>query len=302
MLEAEISASLIHDEEGRTQDALLVFDDISRRKWAEERRRRSTAQAGLEEMAVTIAHGIRNPLASIELLVAILADEVRGDVRKSRLAHDIQSAVASVNTILTNLVAFSRPLRVRLKLLDLHTVIEDALSTALYALKERQIDLIRLYHRGPLEVEGDRELLKQVFLNLILNAVQAMPSGGRLRIITRVLSSECQVPHLGPTPDAAPRGAQVHERGTPPTDELIEVVVSDSGCGIRQSDLDKIFLPFFTTKAKGTGLGLAVAERILDQHGARINLESQTGKGTTFTMRFTRKREAGARALAEDLA
>jgi PAS domain S-box-containing protein len=84
MLEAEISASLIHDEEGRTQDALLVFDDISRRKWAEERRRRSTAQAGLEEMAVTIAHGIRNPLASIELLVAILADEVRGDVRKSR--------------------------------------------------------------------------------------------------------------------------------------------------------------------------------------------------------------------------
>lgn len=302
VLEAELSASSIRDEEGRIRDALLVFDDISRRKWAEERRRRSTAQAGLEEMAVTIAHGIRNPLASIELLATILAEEVRGDVRKSRLAHDIQSGVASVNTILTNLLAFSRPLRVHLKLLDLHVVIEDALSTALYALKERQIDLIRLYHPGPLEIDGDRELLKQVFLNLILNSVQAMPSGGKLRIITRVLISECQVPHLGPTSGAAPFEAQVHERGAPPVSELIEVVVSDSGCGIRESDLDKIFLPFFTTKAKGAGLGLAVVERILERHGARASLESQTGKGAAFTLQFTRGRETAARAPDEDLA
>jgi signal transduction histidine kinase len=142
----------------------------------------------------------------------------------------------------------------------------------------------------------------QVFLNLILNSVQAMPSGGTLRIITRILISECQVSHLGPTSDAAPCEAQVHERATPLVSEVIEVVVSDSGCGIRESDLDKIFLPFFTTKAKGSGLGLAIVERIVERHGARVSLESQAGKGTTFTLQFTRRREITARPPAEDLA
>ena len=265
ILEAEIGASPIRDEGGRMLDTLLVFDDITERKWVEERRRRSTAQAGLEQMAVTIAHGIRNPLASIELLATILAEEAEADIRRSRLAHGIQAGVASVNTILSNLLVFTRPVEPRLRAFELHGVIEEALSTASYALKERQIDLIRLYDGGLLDIDGDRELLKQVFLNLILNAVQAMPSGGILRINTR-----------GP----------IVRHAVDARDARVEVKVSDSGCGIGEENLEKVFLPFFTTKPKGAGLGLAIVERILERHGARVSLESRVGDGTTFTILF----------------
>ena len=251
-------------------DTLLVFDDITERKWVEERRRRSTAQAGLEQMAVTIAHGIRNPLASIELLATILAEEAEADIRKSRLAHGVQAGVASVNTILSNLLVFTRPVEPRLRAFELHGVIEEALSTASYALKERQIDLIRLYDGGLLDIDGDRELLKQVFLNLILNAVQAMPSGGTLRISTR-------------GPIVCPASVR---HAIDAIDARVEVKVSDSGCGIGEENLEKVFLPFFTTKPKGAGLGLAIVERILERHGARVSLESRVGDGTTFTILF----------------
>lgn len=279
ILEAEISASPIRDEGGRMLETLLVFDDISQRKWVEERRRRSTAQAGLEQMAVTIAHGIRNPLASIELLATLLAEEAQADIRKSHLAQGIQAGVASVNTILTNLLAFTRPVKPCMRPLELHGIVEEALDTALCALKERQIDLIRLYDRWPLEIDGDRELLKQVFLNLILNAVQAMPSGGTLRISTQHgRGARCEVRG---TPDPTLR--------TPSTGEFIEVKVQDSGCGIGKDNIEKIFLPFFTTKPKGAGLGLAIVERILERHGARVSLESWVGEGTTFTILFRRR-------------
>lgn len=271
ILETEIGASPICDESGRMPDILLVFDDISERKWGEERRRRSTAQAGLEQMAVTIAHGIRNPLTSIELLATILAEEAQADVRTNHLAQGIQAGIASVNTILTNLLTFTRPVKPYLELLDLTAVIEEALSTAHYALQERRIDLMRLYDSaGPLEIDGDRELVKQVFLNLILNAVQAMPSGGLLRISARgAIARPASVRHAIDAMDAR-----------------VEVKVSDSGCGISEANQEKIFLPFFTTKPKGAGLGLAIVERILEQHGARVSLQSRVGEGTTFIILF----------------
>jgi PAS domain S-box-containing protein len=297
ILEAETTASPIRDEEGKVLDTLLVFDDISQRKWMEERRRRSTAQAGLEEMAVMVAHGIRNPLTSIELLATLLAEETQADVQTSHLAHGIQAGVASVNTILTNLLTFTRPVKPCLRPLDLHGVIEEALSTALYALKERQIDLIRLYHLGPIEIDGDRELLKQVLLNLILNAVQAMPSGGTLRISTRSPEGGYPVPIGGHT--AAADGQSIRCRPEPGGmngDEFVEVKVSDSGCGIGEADMEKIFLPFFTTKPKGAGLGLAIVERILERHGARVSLESRVGKGTTFTILLKSRYQTGALA------
>ena len=289
ILEAEISASPIYDEGGGVLDTLLIFDDISQRKWVEERRRRSTAQAGLEQMAVTIAHGIRNPLASIELLATILAEEAEVGTRQTNLAQGIRAGVAAVNTILINLLAFTRPVKPCWGPLDLHEVIEEALGTAWYALKEQQIDLVRLYDSGSLEIEGDRELVKQVFLNLILNAVQAMPSGGQLRIGTSGRASRLRASRGGS--DAAD-GRSAGRRSEPVDmngEECVEVKVSDSGCGISESDLEKIFLPFFTTKPKGAGLGLAIVERILERHGARVSLESRVGEGTTFTLRFGRR-------------
>jgi len=288
-LEAEIGASPIYDEDGRMLDTLLIFDDISRRKWVEERRRRSTAQAGLEQMAVTIAHGIRNPLTSIELLATLLAEETQADRDRSRLAQGIQAGVAAVNTVLTNLLAFTRPVKPRVRSVDLREVIEEAMGTAWYALKEQQIDPIRSYDPDPLEVDADQELVKQVFLNLILNAVQAMPSGGRLRISAGGSASGSGASSTGPEAADHRQAGRCPDSGGPGGGEYIEVKVSDSGSGIADADLDKIFLPFFTTKPKGAGLGLAIVERILEQHGARASLESRLGEGTTFTILFRRR-------------
>lgn len=290
ILEAEIGTAPICDEEGQVLDTLVIFDDISQRKWNEERRRRSTAQAGLEQMAVTIAHEIRSPLTSIELLATILAEEAAVDAHKSRLAQGIQAGVASVNIILTNLLAFSRPVKPRLKPIELHEVIEEALGTAMYALKERRIDLIRFYDSGPLEVDADQELIKQVFLNLILNAVQAMPSGGRLTIRTTGQTNGFGISNGGQVVTDDQRGERRPELGDVGRGRFVEIKVSDSGCGIAEANLDQIFLPFFTTKPKGTGLGLAIVERILERHGARVSVESRVGQGTTFTILFGRRR------------
>jgi PAS domain S-box-containing protein len=287
LLEAEFSGSVIRDDGGATQGALLLFDDISQRKWAEEQRRRSTAQAGLGEMAVTIAHEIRNALASIELLATVLAEEVGADARRSDLVQGIRAGVASVNTVLTNLLAFSRPIKPRLGALHLHEVIDEALSTAFYALKEKQIDLVKNYHPLPIHIHADRELLKQVFLNLILNAVQAMSAGGQLRILTRDAGARCEPVRGGSRTRDIPAATSKQEAGTSTRgNEFVEVSVSDTGCGIPQADVEKIFLPFVTSKAKGTGLGLAIVERILAQHRARVTLRSQVGLGTTFTILF----------------
>ncbi|CBE68819.1 MAG: PAS domain S-box protein [Candidatus Methylomirabilis oxygeniifera] len=295
VLDAEISASPIYDESGRVLDTIVIFDDISQRKWVEERRRRSTAQAGLEQMAVTIAHGIRNPLTSIELLATILSEEAGSDVRQTHLAQGIQAGVASVNIILINLLAFTRPVKPCLRPLDLHEVIEEALGTAWYALKERQIDLIREYESGLLEVDGDRELVIQVFLNLVLNAVQAMPSGGQLRIS----SSDCASRLRLSNGDSETVAGRRPEAGGMSGGEFVEVRVSDSGCGIAEADLEKIFLPFFTTKPKGAGLGLAIVERILERHGARVSLDSRVGQGTTFTLLFRHRRRDTASSQGE---
>ncbi|PWB43994.1 MAG: hypothetical protein C3F12_12210 [Candidatus Methylomirabilota bacterium] len=289
VLEAEIGASPIYDEGGRVLEIILIFDDISQRKWVEERRRRSTAQAGLEQMAVTIAHGIRNPLTSIELLATLLAEEAGPDARRTRLAQGIQAGVASVNTILINLLAFTRPVRPCLRSLDLHQVIEEALGTAWYAFKGQQIDLIRRYDPGTLEIDGDRELVKQVFLNLILNAVQAMPTGGRLTIGTGDGANRLRAPRWASDAADGRSAGGCPEPGGMSGGEFVQVQVSDTGCGIAEADLEKIFLPFFTTKPKGAGLGLAIVERILERHGARVSLTSRVGQGTTFTLLFTRR-------------
>lgn len=291
ILEAEIGVSQIRDGGGKMLDTLLIFDDISERKWVEERRRRSTAQAGLEQMAVTVAHGIRNPLASIELLATILAEEAQADVRRSRLARGIQEGVASVNIILTNLLTFTRPVKPCLESLDLTAVIDEALATAHYALKEREINLIRLYDSAyALTVDGDRELVKQVFLNLILNAVQAMPSGGTLRIGVRDLVGGRPVAHDDSDVEDRQPVAGYQKTVDGRRGGFVEVKVSDSGCGISETNLEKIFLPFFTTKPRGAGLGLAIVERILEQHGARVSLESRVGEGTTCTIVFKNRR------------
>ena len=254
--EVEISPSPIRDADGQAQGFIFLMEDLAEKRRAHEVREREKTFSALGEMSVTIAHEIRNPLGAIELFATLLADDLKGDPKREDLASSIVQGVHSLNAIVSNLLFFTRPMPPVFTTVDLHQVLDEALTFASHAIRQRQIVMAKAYSPGPLLVQGDREQLKQVFLNLFLNAVQAMEDGGRFVIRSR------------------------HQGG------LAQVSLSDSGPGISKEILPKIFDPFFTTKPKGTGLGLAIVQRVLDQHSATIRVQSELKKGTTFILSF----------------
>lgn len=217
--------------------------------------------SALGEMAITIAHEMRNLLGSVELCAGMLALELKDDLPRRELAQTLIEGVYALNGIVTNLLSFARPCRPLFSQLSLHAVLDEAIACAGYSLKEKQITSVKSYSPAEPVIWADKELFKQVFLNLILNAVQAMPDGRHLTISTRV----------------SHEGLGVRKT---------EVCVEDTGVGIPPEHLERIFEPFFTTKARGTGLGLALVRRILDQHRAAIQVESELGRGTVFTILF----------------
>jgi len=224
-------------------------------------RERASVLSALGEMAVTLAHEMRNLLGSVELCAGMLAVELKDDVQRRELAQTLIEGVYALNGIVTNLLTFAHPCRPLFTRVALHAVLDEAIVCAGYALKEKRITLVKEYAPADPVTVADRELLKQVFLNLILNAVQAMSEDRRLTIST-------QVSH--------------DESGTGRT----EVSIEDTGMGIPPEHLSRIFEPFFTTKARGTGLGLALVRRILDQHRATIHVESELGRGAVFAIVF----------------
>jgi len=236
---------------------VLSLRDITRLNKLEEQANRTGRLAAMGEMAVRIAHEIRNPLGSIELFATMLKDDLQDFEELKELAEHISSGVKSINNIVSNLLLFIRPeQQPDRQVLDIHEALKDSLFFAGHLLDAQNIIEVETEladHRLP--INGDLELLKQVFLNLILNAIQAMSAGGRLRISTRKI---------------------IRQDGT----QWAEIRLSDTGCGIAAADLPKIFDPFYTTRNKGTGLGLTIVHNIAKMHGGSIDITSCGGKGT----------------------
>ncbi len=249
-IKVEITTSPMWDDRGKVIGAVEVIKDISERKMLEEQIRRSETLSALGEMAAQVVHEIRNPLGAIQLYVGILQRELSGDQKK--LADDIASGLRSIEVITSNLLALARPIRPSFQEVDISRLLEEVITFAIYAIEENGIKLIRDYPECGLICHVDPEQIKQVALNLILNAIQAMPEGGVLRI-------------------SASR-----------SNGRIKLEFEDTGVGIPQEHLDKIFNPFFSTKSTGTGLGLYTVDKILRAHGASIRVKSQEGVGTCF--------------------
>ncbi len=244
-----------------TPKSLSIRSALSSRGRREEKREGTDVLSALGEMAITLAHEMRNLLGSVELCADILAVELKDDLQRRELAQTLIEGVYALNGIVTNLLTFAHPCRPLFTKVPLHAVLDEAIVCTGYALKEKRITLVKEYAPSDPVTCADGELLKQVFLNLILNAVQAMSEDRELTISTRERHGES---------------------GTRRT----EVRVQDTGVGIAPEHLNRIFEPFFTTKARGTGLGLALVRRILDQHQAAIQVESEVGRGTVFTIVF----------------
>jgi signal transduction histidine kinase len=257
-----VSGTPLSDRSGSAIGMICILRDITEMKVLQERSKRAERLSAMGEMAVELAHEIRNPLGSIELFASLLEQELPHDTDSGRWAANIRIGSRSLNNIVSNMLHFANPPAPTLAEVDIHKVIQEIHGFTDVLMRQRNVLLQRkLTARAPF-VRGDRELLKQMFLNLILNAMQAMPSQGSLLISTRNIRSSSA-------------------RTDPP---CLELSIQDSGLGIPPENIDRIFDPFFTTNKKGTGLGLSVVHQIVDRHSGFITVESRINVGTTFTI------------------
>ncbi len=248
----KVTPSPLREGRGR----VIVVEDVTEvEKWRQQALRGEGLSA-MEEVAAQLAHQVRNPLGVIKLFASLLWRELAEDERRG-LAEHVIKGVEEIEGVISRLLLFVRPQHPDLKPIDLREPLKDVLSFVSRLLSENGIDLKASLPSGPLPIRGDGELLKQVFYNLLLNAVEAMPEGGTLRV--EALRSPSRL------------------KG-----EVAEVVVADTGCGIPPETIREIFKPFYTTKQRGTGIGLTLAHRVIEAHGGLIEVESQPGEGTTF--------------------
>ncbi len=223
-----------------------------------ERLKRADRLAAIGNLAAGLAHEIRNPLASIEGAAGILEQGRVTEEQRLEFLGIIRKECRRLNRLLSNLLDFARPPAPQRQTLAVGPLLESVINLVAHAASNQEIRLHQAVSQPELEVDGDGEQLKQVILNLLLNAIQAMPDGGDIRLTARPENS----------------------------DLLIEVV--DEGCGMDPDNVDKMFNPFFTTKDEGTGLGLAVAHQIVIQHGGTLRACNNPDRGMTVSILLPR--------------
>ncbi len=238
---------------GETVGLIAVCEDLSPIKQMEARVRQADRLATVGRMAANIAHEIRNPLASLTGAIEVLAKDTELGGARERLAQIVVRESERLDRIINDLLEYARPAPLALQPVDLADMLDEVLLLLEHRPLPDNVKLVRAYG-GSLPVDADPQRIRQVFWNLCLNAVEAMQDGGELRV-----------------------GSLTHDR-------RVEISISDSGTGIQAADLAHIFEPFFSTKSEGSGIGLALVHRIVQEHGGDIDVRSSSGQGTTFTI------------------
>ena len=259
-----VSITPLVGKSGERIGRLLLFDDVTQRERMEEQMSQTEKLTSLGLLAAGVAHEVNTPLAVISNYIQMLAKQMPdGDPRHS-IIEKIVKQTFRASEIVNNLLNFSRTGAGELADVDLNRVVEETLSLVAHPLKTSQIRVVKQLSDGLPPVRGSANKLQQVFLNLFLNARDAMPAGGMLEVRTTA--------HNG----------------------SVEIEVVDTGNGIPREHIHKIFDPFFTTKAtgRGTGLGLSVTYGIIKEHAGRIDVRSTPGRGTSFHVEFPAVRKA----------
>jgi PAS domain S-box-containing protein len=253
------NCSPMRDDGGGLTAIVAVGRDLTEQKRLEAQLVQSAKMASLGVMAGGIAHEVRNPLSIISTSAQLLLEHPDNPALHAECARRIYAATSRAAVIIEHLLKFSRPSHEQFKTVALNQVLDDTVSLLNHQLHHANVALERQSEDNLPTIQGNPELLQQVFTNLVLNACAAMPNGGTLSISAR----------SGPGPS-------------------LEVHVADSGCGIPPEQLGRIFDPFFTTRpvGKGTGLGLSISYSIVQQHGGTIEVASTLNQGSTFTVRL----------------
>lgn len=249
-----ISISVLEDTSGKDTGHIGVFQDLTQLKKLEVEIQQKEKWAAIGELSSNIAHEIRNPLASMKGSLEMLRDSKISETYKDRLMDIALLEMERLNNIITDFLTYSRPKPLEIQRVDLHLILDETLALLKNIGMDKGNIFISREFDGPLLARVDPQKIRQVFWNLGVNAIEAMPAGGRLTVGTLVSPGQ------------------------------IAISFEDTGVGIGPADIDRIFYPFFTTKDAGTGLGLSIAYRIIEEHQGTITVSSIPGVKTIFTI------------------
>lgn len=258
-----VRASAAPAEGGKKQVALVLRGLVSTGQIADSLRQLERL-ASLGTLSAAMAHEIRNALVAGKTFVDLLLEKNQD----AELAGVVRRELGRIDGIVSRMLKFAGSARTEFGPVHLHTTLEHSLRLVQPQLESKAIALEQSFQASPDRVHGDDYELEQAFVNLFLNALEAMRPDGKLTVTTDVVRGGAASAGSGGSCD----GAQLC------------VTIKDTGVGIAPEDLGRLFEPFFTTKAGGTGLGLAITQRILREHGGRIDARSDSGRGTTFTI------------------
>ena len=263
-----VSIAPLVGKDGARLGRLILLDDITQRVRLEEQMLQTEKLTSLGLLAAGVAHEVNTPLAVISNYIQMLAKQIPTDDPRQRTIERIVKQTFRASEIVNNLLNFSRVGGSEFQEVNLNSVLEETLTLVQHPLRTARVSVIKDYTKELPPVLGSTTRLQQVFLNLFMNARDAMPGGGMLEVRT-----------------AARNGS-------------VEVEVTDTGTGIPSEHLNRIFDPFFTTKTsgRGTGLGLSVSYGIIKEHAGKVDVRSTPGKGTSFRLEFPVARKAAVHA------
>ncbi len=263
-----ISTFPLLDTSGKRSGIITLIKDISEVARLERELRTAEKLTSLGTLSAGIAHEIKNPLSAIDLNLRLLEAELPSadpETGTGEYFRILREEIGRLNTIVDNVLRFSRPSSVASGAVDIADILRRTTDLLAHTCRERGISIDLALNAPSCTVVGDSSSLQQAFLNILLNAIQAMEQPGRVTLSADVLE------------DSAGRWC--------------ELVFLDSGCGINDKDIDRIFDPFFTNKPGGTGLGLSIVHRIIADHKGTIHVASAPGRGTRVVLRLPRATE-----------
>lgn len=259
-----VSTAELTGDGGEPTGVILQAQDVTDWLALEQRVRVAEKLAALHTLSAGVAHELRNPLSAVDLNLHLLEEELRDSGalsgQGSRYLHVLNAECRRLSTILDNFMKFARPGLLDLHEIDVTALIEHVTTLMQFEAEERKVRLELEVGQEVPRVMGDETAISQVLLNIVVNALHAMPNGGLCRITAGAQ-------------DSAGR-------------RWVALSVTDTGIGITKHELSRVFEPFYTTKPDGTGLGLAIAYRIMQDHGGAIQVSSVPGSGTTVVMTF----------------
>lgn len=272
---AEICYSVITDQNDNIQGLSCIFRDITARKNMERDLARVDKLSSLGVLAAGIAHEIKNPLAGIAGAIQIISKSYEKENQHHYIFNEVLSQVNRLNSFVNELLKFARPGQTHFSTVDMEKAINKAIFAAAPQLKDKDITITKNFRYNPPTIQGDADQLQQVFLNILLNAIDATDAKGTITIET-FWKFYNDTP---PTPDSRYKNPGCE---TPAGQFTITII--DNGKGIDSDYLETIFNPFHTTKSNGTGLGLSISQRIIEQHSGSITVESTINQGATFSV------------------